>query len=235
MVAAARAVYGQGCAWARLEEHAAAQATFEQALTLLHEHACAEQVQVLVELATLLAVSLGLHTEGMVYGRQALELAVQLGEGRLEAMASRVVGNLLVRGNELPQGVALLEGALQLSVAADDPAEAEECCACLTMAYFWSGRFHQMKESLLRRVELAHRCQEPYQLRHLYPWQTACAACLGNFAEAEQWLTHAEAAIASLASPEPRAFLLQIRSILAVNRHMYEVAEEYLMQSVTLY
>src|SRR5437588_163241 len=112
MVAAARAVYGQGCAWARLEEHAAAQATFEQALTLLHEHACAEQIQVLVELATLLAVSLGKHTEGMVYGRRALELAGQLGEGRLAAMANRVVGNLLVRGNGLPQGVALLERAL---------------------------------------------------------------------------------------------------------------------------
>jgi ATP/maltotriose-dependent transcriptional regulator MalT len=235
MVAAARAVYGQGRAWARLEEHAAAQATFEQALTLLHEHACAEQVQVLVELATLLAVSLGKHTEGMVYGRRALELAGQLGEGRLAAMANRVVGNLLVRGNELPQGVALLERALQLSVAADDPAEAEECYACLTMAYFWSGRFHQMKESLLRRVELAHRCQEPYRLRHLSPWQAACAACLGNFAEAEQWFAQAETAIASLTSPEPRAFLLQIRSILAVCYHDYEAAEASLAQAVVLF
>jgi DNA-binding CsgD family transcriptional regulator/tetratricopeptide (TPR) repeat protein len=235
MVAAARAACGQGRAWARLEEHAAAHAALEQALTLLHEHACAEQVLVLVELATLLAVSRGLHTEGMVYGRRALELAGQLGEGRLAAMANRVVGNLLVRGNELPQGVALLERALQLSVAADDPAEAEECYACLTMAYFWSGRFHQMKESLLRRVELAHRCQEPYQLRHLYPWQAACAACLGNFAEAEQWLAQAETAIASLTSPEPRAFLLQIRGILAVSHRDYEAAEASLAQAMVLF
>ncbi len=81
MVAAARAACGQGRAWARLEEHAAAHAALEQALTLLREHACAEQVLVLVELATLLAVSRGLHTEGMAYGRRALELADQLGEG----------------------------------------------------------------------------------------------------------------------------------------------------------
>jgi len=145
------------------------------------------------------------------------------------------VGNLLVRGNELPKGIALLERAFQLSVAADDPAEAEECCACLTMAYFWSGRFHQMKESLLRRVELVHRCQEPYQLRHLYPWQAACTACMGNFAEAEQWLAQAETAIASLTSPEPRAFLLQIRSILAVFYHDYEAAEASLAQAVVLF
>jgi predicted ATPase/DNA-binding CsgD family transcriptional regulator len=235
VVAAARAAYRQGCAWTRLEEHAAAQTALEQALTLLHEHACAEQVQVLVELATLQAVSLGKHTEGMAYGQQALELASQLGEGRLEAMANRVVGNLLVRGNELPQGIVLLERALALAIAADDPAEATECCACLTMAYFWSGRLHQMKESLLRRIELAHRCQEPYQLRHLYPWLTACAACLGNFVEAEQWLSQAVSAIASLTSPEPQAFLLQMRGMLAVSHHEYEAAEEYLAQAMALF
>src|SRR5437016_5598338 len=80
VVAAARAAYGQGRAWARLEEHAAAQAAFEQALALLHKHTCSELIQILVELATLLAVSLGKHTEGMAYGQQALELARQLGE-----------------------------------------------------------------------------------------------------------------------------------------------------------
>jgi hypothetical protein len=98
----------------------------------------------------------------MAYGRQALALASKLGEGRLEAMANRVVGNLLVRGNELPKGIPLLERAFQLSLAADDPAEAAECCACLTMAYFWSGRMHQTKEILLRRIGLAHLCQELY-------------------------------------------------------------------------
>src|SRR5205823_8053356 len=142
------------------------------------------------------------------------------------------VGNLLVRGNELPKGIPLLERALTLALAADDPAEAAECCACQTMAYFWSGQIYQMKESLQRRIELAHRCQEPYQLRHLYPWLAACAACLGNFAEAEQWLAQAETAITSLTSPEPRAFLLQIRSILGVFHHDYERAEECLAQAM---
>jgi predicted ATPase/DNA-binding CsgD family transcriptional regulator len=235
VVAAARAAYGQGRAWARLEDHAAAQAAFEQALTLLHEYSCPEQVKVLVDLGTLLAVSLGQHTEGVTHGQQALKLATELGDRRLEAMAHRVVGNLLVRGNDLPTGIPLLERALALAVVADDPAEAAECCACLTMTYFWSGQMQQMKESLLRRMELASRCQEPYQLRHLYPWLAACAACLGNFIEAEQWLAQAEAAITSLASPEPRAFLLQIRGLLAVLQHAYEGAEEHLAQAVALF
>jgi ATP/maltotriose-dependent transcriptional regulator MalT len=171
----------------------------------------------------------------MAYGQQALELARQLGKGRLEAMANRVVGNLLVRSNELPTGIPLLERALTLALAANDPAEAAECCACLTMAYFWSGQMHSMKESLLRRMELAHQCQEPYQLRHIYPWLAGCAACQGNFAEAEQWRTQAETAITPLASPEPRAFLLQIRGLLAVRQHVYEAAEEHLTQAVALF
>jgi len=235
VVAAVRAAYGQGRAWARLEAHASALAAFEQALTLLHEYSCPEQVQVLVDLGTLLAVSLGQYTEGVTYGQQALNLARQLGDRRLEAMAHRVVGNLLVRGNDLPTGIPLLERALTLAVAVDDQVEVAECCACLTLAYFWSGQIHQMKESLLRRIEAAHRCQESYQLRHMYPWLAGCVAFRGNFAEAEQWLAQAETAITSLASPEPRAFLLQIRGLLAVSQHAYEVAEGHLAQAVALF
>ena len=235
IIAAARAAYGQGRASARLEDHTAAQAAFEQALTLLHAHSCAERVQALVELATLVAVSLGKHAEGMACGREALSLARLLGEGRLEAMANRVVGNLLVRRNELSEGISLLERALALAVAADDPAEAAECCACLTLAYFWRGQVRQMKEILLRRMEFAHRCQQPYQLRHIYPWLAGCTACQGNFIEAQQWLDQAGRAIVSLTSPEPGAFLLQLRGLLAVFQHDYETAEDYLAQAVALF
>lgn len=150
-------------------------------------------------------------------------------------MSHRVVGNLLVRSNDLPTGIPLLEPALTLAVAADDQVEVAECCACLTLAYFWSGQIHQMKESLLRRMEAVHRCQESYQLRHMYPWLAGCAAFQGNFSEAEQWLTQAEAAITSLTSPEPLAFLLQIRGLPAISQHTYEVAEGHLAQAVALF
>jgi DNA-binding CsgD family transcriptional regulator len=233
--AAARAAYGQGRAWARLEEHAAAQAALQQALTLLQEHPCPEKLLVLVELATLQAVSLGQHIEGMAYGQQALSLAQQLEDGRLEAMARRVVGNLLVRGNDLPPGIQILESALTLADSVHDLLEASECCACLTLAYLWSGKTQQMKEILLRRLELARRGPEPYQLRHIYPWLAGCAMGQANFSEAAQWLAQAEAAIASLASPEPRAFLLHIRGALAALQQEYEAAEELLVQAMTLF
>jgi predicted ATPase/DNA-binding CsgD family transcriptional regulator len=232
---AARSAYGLGRAHARLEEHAAAQTTFRQALTLLQEHACPEKILILVELATLLAVSLGQHSEGMAYGQQALSLARELGDNRLEAMARRVVGNVLVRSNDLPTGIALLEDALALADSVQDLPEASECCACLTLAYFWSGKVQQMKEILQRRLELARRGSEPYQLRHIYPWLAGCAMGQADFSEAEQWLSQAEVVIASLASPEPRAFLLHIRGALAALQQEYDAAVEQLEQAAAIF
>jgi ATP/maltotriose-dependent transcriptional regulator MalT len=92
-----------------------------------------------------------------------------------------------------------------------------------------------MKEILLRRLELARRGSEPYQLRHIYPWLAGCAMGQANFSESEQWLSQAEVAIASLASPEPRAFLLHIRGALAALQQEYEAAEVHLAQAVTLF
>src|SRR5262249_11502002 len=129
---AAIAAHGLGRAYARLEEHAKAQAAFDEALNLLHEAPCAEMVEVLADLATLLAVSLGRQNEGIGYGKQALHLANQLGDASIQAKASRVVGNLLVRGNALVLGIPLLENARLLAETAEDYAEATECCACLT-------------------------------------------------------------------------------------------------------
>jgi predicted ATPase/DNA-binding CsgD family transcriptional regulator len=234
-LAAARAAHGLGRAWGRLEVHASAQAALETALALLEDHPGSQRVRVLVELATLLAVSLGRQREGIAYGEQALDLARRLEDERLEAMANRTVGNLLMRENHLEEAIPLLEQALSLARMADDPVEASECCACLTMAYFWSGQMRRMKEILLRRMELAGRCHEPYQLRHIYTWLVACLGCLGNLVEAEQWLAQAETAISSLASPEPRATLLQVRGIMALLYHDYTAAEEYLTQAVTLF
>jgi DNA-binding CsgD family transcriptional regulator len=233
--AGAQAAHGLGRAWARIEENARARTAFEAALVLHQDTPGAELVATLADLATLLAVSLGRQNEGVDYGNRALVLANQLGDTHLQAMANRVVGNLLVRGNALPRGVPLLERALTLALDADDPAEAAECCACLTMAYFWSGRMRQMRECLQRRMELAHRCHEPYQLRHLYPWLAACASCSGHLAEAEQWLAQAETAIASLTSPEPRAFLLQMYGIHALLQRSYALAETHLAQAVALF
>jgi predicted ATPase len=189
--AAARAAHGLGRAWSRLEVHFSAQAALETALTLLEDHPGPEQVQVLVDLATLLAVSLARQREGIAYGERALSLARLLQDKHLEAMASRTVGNLLMRGYQLAAAFPLLEHALILAKEVDDPAEASECCACLTLAYAWSGRFQQAQTITRERLSFALRSHEPYQSRHVYHWMAMLAAVQGKFTEADQWLGQA--------------------------------------------
>ncbi|MGZ3599368.1 MAG: ATP-binding protein [Ktedonobacterales bacterium] len=233
--AAARAAHGLGRALARTEEHGEAQTAFEMALAVLEETPGPELVAVLVDLATLLAVSRGQQSEGGAYGNRALELANRLGEPRLQAMAHRVVGNLLMRGNALAEAIPLLEKALALTEAVDDPAEAAECCACLTLAYLWSCQLQRSREITYRRLEYANRCQEPYQARHIYPWLAALALMQGDLAGGEHLLAEAEALIAPLASQEPHAFLHHARGFAAYYRGEYATAEERFREAMDVF
>jgi tetratricopeptide (TPR) repeat protein len=167
-VAAGRAALGLGRAHWRLEEIGSARAVLERAVALLADCSTADTVQALVELGSLLTLSLHEHTEAMGHLELALDLARQLGDARLEAAASRALGNLLMRSGDAESGIPLLERALSLATAADDALEAAECCACLVMAYGWNGAFDRQQELLLRWLEFARRCHDPYQLRHIY-------------------------------------------------------------------
>jgi DNA-binding CsgD family transcriptional regulator len=233
--AAAQAAHGLGRAWARMEEHARAQAAFEVALVWLQDSPGPALVGVLVDLATLLAVSLGRQNDGIAYGRRALELANRLGDTHLQAIAHRTVGNLLMRSKALPEAITLLEQALAWAEAIDDPAEATECCACLTLAYFWSGQLLRSQEITRKRLEFARRCQEPYQTRHVYPWLAALAMMQGSLAEAKRLLSEAEAVVSRLGSPEPRAFLSHARGYVAYYQGNYATAEEQFRQAIELF
>jgi predicted ATPase/DNA-binding CsgD family transcriptional regulator len=232
---AARAAHGLGRAWGRLEAHDAAQAALKTALALLEDHSCPERAQVLLDLATLLAVSLGKQREGVAYGEQAASLAHRLGDERLEAMANRTVGNLLMRENRLFEAITLIEEALSLAKITDDPTEASECCACLTLAYVWNGSFRKAQDIIRERLEWAKRSHEPYQARHVYSWLVMFTGLLGKFGEAEQWLAQAETALAPLISSEPRAFLHHARGWLAYTRGDYAEAEEQFSLAVELF
>ena len=231
----ARAAYGLGRAWGRIEEHASAQSALETALARLQAHPGPERVQVLVDLAALLAVSLGRQREGIAYGEQALDLAHRLENEQLEAMASRSVGNLLMRENHLEEALPLLERALTLAKTVIDPAEVSECCACLTLAYAWSGHMKSAQDITHARLEWAKLTHDPYQARHVYSWLAMFLTFQGKFTEAEQRITQAEAALAPLASSEPRAFLYHSRGWLAYYKGDYAAAEEHFSLAVELF
>jgi DNA-binding CsgD family transcriptional regulator len=233
--AAARAAHGAGKAWWRLEEHARARAAFASALAL-REHGPPDEVaRVLVDLASLLVLSLGLFNEGMPHARRALELAGGRGDARLEAAACRTLGNLLMRSNDLSSGIPLLERGLALATTADDPAEAAECCAHLGMAYIWGARHDQAATLMSRWLGFAEQSRDPYQLRHVYALEAALPWIKGRWSEAEARLERARAAVERLASPEPRAFLSTVRGWVAWGRGEYADAEQWFDEAITIY
>lgn len=231
-LSAAQAAHGMGRAWSRLEAHAKALSYLETARTWLQDHPGPELVQVLCDLATLLAVSLGRPREGITYGEQALALAATLEDQRLHATASRTVGNLLMRVNQLEEALPLLECALTLAKSLDDASEASECCACLTLAHVWSGHLKQAFAITNERLSWARRTGEPYQVRHIYSLLAAFSVEQGKFAEAERWLGQAEAALTDFSSPEPHAFLHHCRGWLAYYQGNDTAAEEHFARAV---
>jgi DNA-binding NarL/FixJ family response regulator len=224
-MAAGRAAHRLGEAWWRLEALAEARAAFESALERLEGHSGAELVQVLIDHGTLLAVSLHRQAEGLTHARRALELAQQIEDDRLIAAASRTLGNLLVRANALEEGRPMLERALEMATAADDPAEAAECIACLCHAYSWGGEIGRLEPITERGLAFARRCHDPYILRHFYSYQAKMAIMRGRWEDARRALDIARAIVERLSNPEPQALLQIFEGELAYGQGDYVAAE----------
>src|SRR5690242_19996413 len=205
--AAAQASHGLGRAAWRLEDLPTAQEAFETTLALLDEDATSERAHALVDLGTLLGVTMHRYTEGLAYGHEALALAQQLRDERLIAPATRTVGNMLVRANDLEAGIPLLEDALAQAERTNDPVEATECCACLVMAYLWVGNMERMQTVNEQRAVFAQQCHDPHQQRHAYTLVALFDAYDGRISHAEDILREAEESIVRLSDPEPLAFL----------------------------
>ncbi len=236
----ARACYGQGRAHWRLEELTPALAALEEAGKLLDEAASSKAgqillIQVLVDLSSLMAVSLLRLDEGLAQAYRALSLAQKSGEPPLEASAARTVGNLLVRANKVPEGTALLEQALQIAAAQGDKVEEAECCACLVMTYIWQGKINKSLAAGRRGLKLLRDSHEPFQLRHIYSGLAGLHIIQGDWQSAITRLAQAQEIIDRLGSPEPLAFLFVTKSNLAYHLGDLQQAEEQLQLALNLF
>jgi DNA-binding CsgD family transcriptional regulator/tetratricopeptide (TPR) repeat protein len=225
LAAAAQASHALGRAAWRLEEVSSAQAAFEETLALLGAEPTPERVCVLVDLGSLLGVTMHRYAEGLAYGREALALAEQFRDERLIAPAARTVGNLLVRSNDLEAGIPLLEHALALAEGTVDFAEAAECCACLVLAYLWSGDIERTLSISERRADYARQCHDPHQMRHAYTMTAIFDVFDGQMQRAVETLSQAEQIIERLADPEPLAYLRFVQGGVALHRGDYAQAE----------
>jgi predicted ATPase/DNA-binding CsgD family transcriptional regulator len=213
--AAGRAALGLGRAHWRLEAIGPARAALQQAEALLSAQPDAEAVQALIELGSLLVLSLHEHANARGVLDQALTRAQECGDGRLEAAASRALGNLLLRAGDLEGATRLLEQALAKAEETDDALEASESCAGLFLAYSWASAFDRREDMLLRWLAHARRCHDPYQLRHLYSHLATHYAFCGQRAEAEEALAQSRLIVEQLASPEPLALLQLTQGLIA--------------------
>lgn len=235
LVAAARAAHGLGKARWQQELIPQAKTAFETAAHLLAKRILPETVEVLVDLSSLLTLSLHQQAAGLDYARQALTLAEHLEEERLVASASRALGNLLVRANDLPAGIALLEKALNLATESDDPAEAGECCAGLVMACAWHGEFQRAAAYARHQISLGERCHAPHLLRHVYTLLAQFYAFRGQMDETRRLLATAEALLTQLANPEALAFLDFSRGGFAWLEGDYARSEQLFVKAIAIF
>jgi DNA-binding CsgD family transcriptional regulator len=199
----------------RQEDILRAKIAMEQARSLAGEHISEASILLEIDLGTLLGGSLHQQPAGLALVAGAVVHASALGDERVRAAALRAHGNLLVRSGELKVGASLIEQALQIAEAIDDPVEAAECCACLVPAYIWQVAIHHARTMTMRRLNLAERTHDAYQLRHAYTWLVVLEALQGNIAGAEEWIERALPIVTPLASPEPLAWLTFCRGMMA--------------------
>ena len=119
---AVRAAHRLGQAWWRREAITQVREAFETALRLVGDRFSPARVEAPPISATC-SPSASVSRSACRYAEQALADARDLHDPRLEAMASRTVGNLVVRGNRIPEGIVLLEHARTIATQRDDPAE----------------------------------------------------------------------------------------------------------------
>jgi predicted ATPase/DNA-binding CsgD family transcriptional regulator len=231
-VAAARAAHRLGQVWWQREAIPQAREAFEAALALLGDQPLAEIVCALVDLSSLLALSQHQYTAALVHARHAFTIAERLGEDDLLASASRALGNLLARTNQLPEGLDLLRRALDLALQADNPAEAAECCACLRMACAWNCEYRQAIAYARQEIDLARRCHAPYLLRHVYTHLTVMYALAGELVEAERAYAEARTVVERLAAPEAWAYFDLIAGVVPMARGDYATSEQGTVRAI---
>lgn len=228
-VCKARATHGLGLALWRQEKRQEALAALENALAYFGNRECAERVKILVDLAQLLMVYMGKHTEGMAFAQQAMEIAHRLQVTELEEIARRIiVGNLSLHGSELSLAVQALQQMLSHAEEGGDLAEAGECCLNLAVGSYWLAEVRRSYKVSMHRITLIERSKQPYQLRTAYTWPVLLLASQGKWAEAEKEVARARSIVEHLPSSMPYAFLRQFQGFLAYQQEKYFLAEREL-------
>jgi DNA-binding CsgD family transcriptional regulator/tetratricopeptide (TPR) repeat protein len=222
---AARAALGQAKANNAMRRWPAMRAILHESISLLGGEPSPTSVQALSELAGAEAI-LGESAAGIGYARAAQQQAAMLGAPLLEAMATRALGKLLTRMQATAaEGMAIVERALQLATIADDPGEMAACLFRVGYATLNAGQLRRCLEATHRRIELARRAQDLFQLYHARAWLAYMSALAGDWPEVDRLVCDLRAATARLTNQEPLSFILKAAGYCAYLRGDFATAE----------
>ncbi|MFN8583746.1 MAG: LuxR C-terminal-related transcriptional regulator [Dehalococcoidia bacterium] len=231
-----RAWLGLGDALRRQERPGEAAACYAEALRLLEAGGRTRDVaEVLVALCDLDGLTLAQYAEAREAGQRALRLARQIGERGIEARATLALANVESRAADPGRARALLEGALEHALAADDLVLAAEVCGSLANACYWTGELRRSRSYSEQRLQLARRAADPFALRHAHSWLALVAATLGEWDEARRLLDESERALAGIDNPEPAAFLQVVRGFMAFRLGVPGEAREHLEAALAVF
>ena len=222
---AARAALAQAQAYNAMRCWAAMPAILHESISLLAGEPSPTSVQALSELAGAEAI-LGESAAGIEHARAAQQQAAMLGEPLLEARASRALGKLLTRMQATAaEGMAVVEHALQLATAADDPGEMAACLFRVGYATLNAGQLRRCLEATHRRIKLAGRAQDLFQLHHARAWLAYMSALAGDWPEVDRLVCDLRGVAARPADPEPLSFILKAAGYCAYQRGDFATAE----------
>jgi DNA-binding CsgD family transcriptional regulator len=222
---AARAALGQAQANNAMRRWAATRAILHESISLLAGQPSPTSVQALSELAGAEAI-LGESAAGIEHARAAQQQAAMLGEPLLEARATRALGKLLTRTHATAaEGMAVVEHALQLATVADDPAEMAACLFRVGYATLNAGQLRRCLEATHRRIELARRVQDLFQLHHARAWLAYMTALSGDWPEVDRLVCDLRVTTARLVNKEPLSFILKATGYCAYQRGDFATAE----------
>lgn len=231
---AVRAVHGLGIAQWRRGNLEAVRTSLNNALRLLDDALTPLAIRIRIDLAVLLIVYLGQHSEGTTHAQHALKMARQLEDKSLEAGAIRAMaGNLHMQGSALGPALRMLEKALNLVEGGEDLSEETEYCLYLAGGYYWEAKVANAVKMCGRMIGLIKRSSDPHRLRNAYFLQALCLSSQGRWVEAEQAVEQMHLSEIDLHRSVTPALLPQMRGFLAYQRGDYSTAE-YELQSVAL-
>jgi tetratricopeptide (TPR) repeat protein len=190
--AAGRAALGLGRAHWRLEAIGPARAALQKAVTLLSALVCAETVQALIELGSLLVLSLHEHTEARGSLDQALTLAQRFGDVRLEATES-CAGLFLAYSwaGSFDRRDELLQRWLAYARSCHDPYQLRHLYSHLAAHYAFRGQRAEAEEALTQGRLIVEQLASPEPAALLQLTQGLIAGLLRGDLETAEDLTRA--------------------------------------------